>query len=372
MLCRTIVFASLIASAAAAPAPMKATTAAKVSDQMSKSDVVGTDSAGLAPKMGGQDGAGTPPDSFGDFGSGTDLDDMQGPQQGSAIAELVLKKQNAALAQISVQAAKSCKAAGNYQKNVCGSFQCVKFLGGPNCDNCGTFGNQDCGFNEAFVAQCKLSAECQSVPDPFPTPLPPPNNNAGKSDCFAKETSTACLFASPAAECKRVLMADLAVGDLVLGREGATAVVAVQHKAIDMTAKMLTFHTPKGAVSMTPDHAVFVDGKLVAAAEVKVGSLLSTGAFKHITKSEGAIINAVTADGTIVADGILAASNPMWITSFTVDAPISHHARGCQRGPIRRGRRRHGRGRLRLCPCQDRGHDRRGRRRDPFSRKASS
>jgi len=171
-------------------------------------------------------------------------------------------------------------------------------------------------------------------------------------------------------------MSDLAVGDLVLGRWGATAIVVVQliaqHKAVDTISEMLTFHTAAGTSSMTPDHAVFADGELVAAAQVKVGSLLSTGAFKHITKSEGAIINAVTADGTIVADGILAASNPMWITSFTVDAPISHHARGCQRGPIRRGRRRHGRGRLRLCPCQDRGHDRRGRRRDPFSRKASS
>ena len=131
-----------------------------------------------------------------------------------------------------------------------------------------------------------------------------------------------CLLASPAAECEHVLMADLAVGDLVLGREGATTVVAVQHKAIDTVAEMLTFETADGAVSMTADHAIFADGKLVAATAVKVGSLLSTGAVKRIAKSEGAIINAVTADGTIVADGILAASNPMWIASLTVDAPI--------------------------------------------------
>ena len=118
-------------------------------------------------------------------------------------------------------------------------------------------------------------------------------------------------------------MTDLAVGDLVLGREGATTVVAVQHKAVDTIAELLTFETTDGTVSMTPDHAVFADGELVAAAKVKVGSLLSNGAVKYITKSEGAIINVVTASGTIFADGSLAASNPMWIASIIVDAPIT-------------------------------------------------
>ena len=148
---------------------------------------------------------------------------------------------------------------------------------------------------------------------------PPPSS----SSCFAKDTTTACLLASADAKCEHVLMADLAVGDLVLGREGATAVVAVQHKAVDTISEMLTFHTAAGAVSMTPDHAVFADGELVAAAQVKVGSLLSTGAVKRITKGEAYIINPVTASGTIVADGVLAASNPMWIASLTVDAPLT-------------------------------------------------
>ena len=124
-------------------------------------------------------------------------------------------------------------------------------------------------------------------------------------------------------------MADLAVGDLVLGREGATAVVAVQHRAVDSIAEMLTFHTSDGSsVSMTADHAVFVNSQLVAAADAAVGSLLTTSkgeatAIKRITKGEGAIINVVTASGTIVAGGILAASNPMWIASLTVDAPLT-------------------------------------------------
>ena len=129
-------------------------------------------------------------------------------------------------------------------------------------------------------------------------------------------------------------MADLAAGDLVLtatseGALAATTVVAVQHKAVDTVAEMLTFDTADGAsVSMTADHAVFVGGRLVAAAEAKVGSTLTnakgeTAIVKRITKSEGAIINPVTSSGTIFADGILAASNPLWIASLTVDAPLT-------------------------------------------------
>ena len=148
------------------------------------------------------------------------------------------------------------------------------------------------------------------------------NCNSKSSVCFAKDSSTACLLEHPLAECKQVLMADLVPGDLVLGREGATSVVAVQHKAIDTIAPMLTFHTADGAVSMTPDHGIFVDGRLVAAAEVKVGSVLSTGAVERIVKSKGAIINPVTSSGTIIADGVLAASNPMWIASLTADMPL--------------------------------------------------
>lgn len=170
---------------------------------------------------------------------------------------------------------------------------------------------------------------------PFPPPFPPPSSSSNHpkpvptsaNSCFAKESSTACLFASPLAEpCSPVLMVELAVGDLVLGRHReATTVIAVQHKAIDTTSEMLTFHMADGTtVSMTPNHGLFADGKLIAAAECKVGSTLSTGVLvERISKSEATIINPVTADGTIVADGVLAASNPFWIASRTVDSPLA-------------------------------------------------
>ena len=124
-------------------------------------------------------------------------------------------------------------------------------------------------------------------------------------------------------------MADLVPGDLVLGRDGATVVVANQHKAVDTIAEMLTFVAADGtSVSMTPDHALFVDGALVAAADAKVGAALMTAKgemidIKRIVKGEAAIINTVTSDGTIFADGLLAASNPFWIASLTANAPIT-------------------------------------------------
>jgi len=149
------------------------------------------------------------------------------------------------------------------------------------------------------------------------------SSSTSSGSCFAKDSTTVCLLASPEAECEPALMADLVPGDLVLGRDGATTVIANQHKDADTIGEMLTFHTAGGSVSMTPDHAVFADGALIAAADVAVGAALSTGTVKRISKGEAPIINAVTVDGTIVADGVLAASNPMWIASLTVDAPLS-------------------------------------------------
>ncbi len=150
----------------------------------------------------------------------------------------------------------------------------------------------------------------------------------GSSTCFDKASTTACHLASPTAECNHVLMADLAVGDLVLGREGATTVLAVQHKAVDTRADMITLHTADGGVlSLTHDHALFVDGVLRAAREAKVGATLTNALgqptrIKRIVKGEGLIVNAVTCDGTIVANGLLAASNPLSIASLTVDKPL--------------------------------------------------
>lgn len=131
-----------------------------------------------------------------------------------------------------------------------------------------------------------------------------------------------CRFIPQVTKCQDELMANLAVGDYVLGRDGATRVISIQHKANDIISEMLTFHIGNRTVSMTADHGIFIGGKLVAAGAAKVGSALSAGIIKRISRGKARIINAVTADGTVIADGILAASNPAWIAMITIDAPL--------------------------------------------------
>lgn len=188
--------------------------------------------------------------------------------------------------------------------------------------------------------------EAASGADPSPSPY----IYDGPDTCFAKEASTACLAfgdATPAAayaQCyegaaeesaKLVLMKELTAGDRVLtiteGLLAITRVVVNQHAHSDKSAPMLTLHTSQGAVSMTPDHAVFVDGALVAASEAKAGSVLTTAegevAVTRVTKSEAGIINPVTATGTILGSDasapILAASHPIWIAPLMLESSVA-------------------------------------------------
>merc|ERR1719174_2058149 len=147
--------------------------------------------------------------------------------------------------------------------------------------------------------------------------------------CFSKETATACRLAGPAvgpaaafeacyknkggaAVAQRVPMAALSVGDHVPtssvgGELAATRVVVNQHASASAKSPMLTLHTARhGTVSLTPDHAIYVDGALAAASEAKVGSHLMTAdgesaAVTRVVASVAEVINPVTATGTILA-----------------------------------------------------------------------
>jgi len=111
-----------------------------------------------------------------------------------------------------------------------------------------------------------------------------------------------CYRGTEPTDARLVRMADLNAGDLVLSSSiSASQIVANQHQAVDTIAEMITLHTEGGSLSLTPDHAIFIDGALAAAADAKEGSILSNGVVNHITKGKGAIINPVTASGTILA-----------------------------------------------------------------------
>ena len=187
-------------------------------------------------------------------------------------------------------------------------------------------------------------AEAQSSPSP-------------PGSCFQKSTSMACRLpslesAAAAAAYEQcyvsghrsergpratlVRMIDLEAGDVVLTRSGdgrfiGTRVIVNQHAQLDMFSEMLTVHTADGtSISLTPDHAIFINGKLAAARDITLGSALSDarGAFVKVTrithsKSRAAVINPVTSSGTILASDegtpVLATSHPIWIALFVLE-----------------------------------------------------
>ena len=175
--------------------------------------------------------------------------------------------------------------------------------------------------------------------------------------CFARSTATACRLAadwrtarrSPAeafeacygdprggsGAATRVLMTELTAGDAVLtvapgGSLVASRVLVTQHKRSAAVSTVLTFVTANGSsISLTPDHAIFVDGKLAAARTVRVGSTLTDAhgrqtAITSVDATRDGIINPVTAAGTLLAaDGgepYLAASHPIWIAPHILRA----------------------------------------------------
>jgi hypothetical protein len=187
------------------------------------------------------------------------------------------------------------------------------------------------------------------------------SSGGGSSSCFAKSSTTACRVSEPTlspddayAICyssksravavgtstgkpaERMLMADLEVGDLVLTSHGAgglalTRILAKQHANAETTAPMLTLHTADGAsLSLTPDHAIYINGQLAPAADATVGALLTNArgeavAIKRIVAiADAAVINPVTGSGTILAADrgtpFLAASHPMWIAPLLLSS----------------------------------------------------
>lgn len=173
--------------------------------------------------------------------------------------------------------------------------------------------------------------------------------------CFAKDSTMACLVTEPIAppeaafeqcyegvkgrDAKLVLMADLTAGDVVLttsasGALATTRIIANQHKWVDDRSPMLTIQTTDGSViSMTHDHALFVDGELAAASDVAAGSVLTTAHGGRTTVAtvrsavDAPVINPVTAEGSLLASDqgapILAASHPMWVAPLVLESVVA-------------------------------------------------
>jgi len=159
--------------------------------------------------------------------------------------------------------------------------------------------------------------------------------------CFARET-TACRIVSPAAAedafaacfggssspvAERVAMDALVAGDAVLASDAAaTRVVVNQHAGVKATAPMLTLHFEGGALALTPDHVLLLDGAHAPARLAAVGSVLSSGRkVTAITRGQQGIVNPITVAGTILAAGpqgepVVAATAPEWSADVLLSA----------------------------------------------------
>jgi len=198
-------------------------------------------------------------------------------------------------------------------------------------------------------------------PPTYPPPSPPTSED---SSCFSAATTTACRLLTPTASplaaykscyatadrehkqlaAERVMLASLNAGDRVLTADSASGALALTHILVNQhasaadsdpaTSPLLRLHTSDGAVlTLTPDHALYVNGVLAAVRDVVVGSVLTTThatttTVTHVTPlSRGPVVNPTTASGTILAsdhgEPLLAASHPIWIAPLLLSSPTA-------------------------------------------------
>ena len=151
--------------------------------------------------------------------------------------------------------------------------------------------------------------------------------------CFARGSTTACRVAPGASaaevgpECARgesVLMSELVAGDHVLASPTAvTRVIVNQHVPSKSVSSFVTLHHAGGALTLTPDHVVLLNGEWAPAREAKAGSILSNGAaVERVTTTTDGIINPLTTAGTILANGVIASVYPEWIAAHMLSTKV--------------------------------------------------
>ena len=182
-------------------------------------------------------------------------------------------------------------------------------------------------FSHATATACRLSRAPSDVADA----------QQAYDDCFGGPTN-ATSSATAAATMPlgtRVRMAALSVGDLILAandKDGtlyADKVMAlptsVGETSEAASAKpLLTLHHASGALTLTPTHEVWADGRLVPASEVRPGAVLrgasadeaSGMVVERVVSSSGAVINPVVCGNRVLAsDG--EAAPPVLATTMT-------------------------------------------------------
>lgn len=113
-----------------------------------------------------------------------------------------------------------------------------------------------------------------------------------------------------------VRMSEVQIGDEVMVGPGQfSKVFMFTHKVADASFAFVTLETASGhKVSMTKGHYLYVDGALVAASQVKVGSTVTLGsgeadAVVRVGKTVASgLYNPQTVQGNVVVDGVLSST----------------------------------------------------------------
>eukprot|EP00965_Chrysotila_dentata_P224642 6194304-Pleurochrysis_carterae.AAC.1 len=194
---------------------------------------------------------------------------------------------------------------------------------------------------EPSVGRCdapsspSILAPRQPPPPPFSVSFPPGTFDDADDPCFERESTfvcrladgavnpftahTACFGGGGGAAAARVPMAVLTAGDFVLdGANSATRVVVNQHRHSKSTSTIVRITYASGALSLTPDHLLFVNGVLSPASSVRIGDALGDAIVSDVSVGRGRVINAITESGLVLAAGsagaaVLAATANAWL-----------------------------------------------------------
>lgn len=113
-------------------------------------------------------------------------------------------------------------------------------------------------------------------------------------------------------------MDELSVGDRVhVGSNRTSDVIIFSHQLREAKVAFVRLSTSKTAVTLTPGHYLYVNGKMAAARTARVGDMLTSADNVQVpvisveTVWEEGLYNPHTVDGDIVVDGILTSTYTM-------------------------------------------------------------
>lgn len=169
---------------------------------------------------------------------------------------------------------------------------------------------------EDIAAEATATADTAAgeTAEPLTDGIPDASSDASDEDdgsaCFPSDATVELADGSKRA------MAELAVGDMVkVGVNEYSRVFMFTHKTAGITQNFVELTTEGGeTLRLTKGHYLYVDGEVVAASEVKVGSVLALGngsdaVVKSVGKVAGeGLYNPQTVHGEVVVNGVRAST----------------------------------------------------------------